>query len=67
MRSYNVSKELFDEAVYKEYRILERFFDIGEALDFKECSKVLWFKISNNVATKEELLRVANLIKQHCE
>ena len=67
MRSYNVSKELFDEAVRKEYRILERFFDIEDALEFKECSKVLWYKITNDIATKEELLKVAELIKQHCE
>lgn len=65
MRSYKVNKELFDDAVFKEHRIIERFFDIEAAYDFKERYKIMWFKIQNDIATQEELLEVASLIKHH--
>lgn len=66
MRSYNVNLELFDDAVFREYRIIQRFFDIAEAEDFKERFKEIRGKIKNETATQEELLQVAVLIKQHC-
>ncbi|WP_457831499.1 hypothetical protein, partial [Staphylococcus aureus] len=31
MLTLKPSAELFDDAIYKEYRIIQRFFDIGEA------------------------------------
>lgn len=65
MRSYNVCMELFDDAVYKEYRVIQRFFDIIEAEEFKECFKEIRIKIMNDTATKQELLQVAELIKRH--
>lgn len=65
MRSYNVNLELFDDAVFREYRIIQRFFDITEAEVFKERFKEVRVKIQNNTATKEELLDVAELIKRH--
>lgn len=67
MRSYNVNLELFDEAVHKEYRIIQRFFDMGEAEEFKEQFKHKRSKILNGTITPEELLRIAELIKIHCD
>lgn len=40
MRSYNVNLELYDEAVMKEYRIIQRFFDMGEAEEFKSSLNI---------------------------
>lgn len=65
MRSYNVNMELFDDAVFKEHRIIERFFDIEEAIEFKERFKEIRSKILNDTVTKDELLIVAELIKRH--
>ncbi|AEO97004.1 hypothetical protein CPTAKMNP4_004 [Salmonella phage vB_SenM-AKM_NP4] len=65
MKSFNVCMVLFDDAVYKEYRIIQRFFDMSEAEDFKERFKEIRFKIQNNTATAEELLEVAELIKRN--
>lgn len=65
MRSYNVNIELFDDAVFREYRIIQRFFDMAEAEVFKERFKEMRIKIQNDTATKEELLEVAELIKRH--
>lgn len=67
MRSYNVNLELFDDAIFREYRILERFFDIDLAIEFRLCFKEIRNKILKNTATKDELLQVAELIKKHCE
>lgn len=63
--SYNVCMELFDDAIHKEYRIIQRFFDIDEAEVFKERFKFIRDKIQSDTATKEELLEVAELIKRH--
>lgn len=68
MLNLKPSKELFDEAIYKEYRIIQRFFDIGEAEVFKERFNEISYKIYiTDTATAEELLDVANLIKRHCD
>lgn len=67
MRSYNVNLELYDEAVMKEYRIIQRFFDMGEAEEFKEQFKYKRSKILNGTITPEDLLRIAELIKIHCD
>lgn len=65
MRSYNVNLELFDDAVHHEYRIIQRFFDIEAAEEFKVRFSEVRVKIQNDIATKEELLEVAELIKRH--
>lgn len=67
MRSYNVNLELYDEAVYKEYRIIQRFFDIGEAEEFRTIHHEIRSKILNGTITPEELLRISELIKRHCD
>lgn len=67
MRTFKVNKELYDKAVRREYRLIERFFDIREAYEFKECFTELWIKIQNETVSQEELLNVAALIKKHCE
>ena len=68
MLTLKPSAELFDDAVYKEYRIIQRFFDIGEAEEFKERFKEIRNKIFiTDTATAEELLDVANLRKRHCD
>lgn len=65
-RSYIPSEELFNDAVYREYRIIQRFFDIQAAEEFKERFKEIHNKIfTTNTATAEELLEVAEIIKRH--
>lgn len=65
-RSYIPSKELFDDAVHREYRIIQRFFDIQAAEEFKDRFKQIRDKIfTTNTATAEELLEVAEIIKRH--
>lgn len=62
------SIELFNEAVYKEYRIIQRFFDARAAEEFKDRFTIIRDKIfTTETATAEELLEVANLIKTHCD
>lgn len=62
------SKELFDEAVHKEFRIISKFFDHDEALLFKERFDEIRSKIFVTFdATAKELLDVAELIKHHCD
>ena len=61
MKSYKVNLELFDKAVHREYRIIQRFFDIGEAEEFKNIRD----KIQSDTATKDELLEVAEVIKRN--
>lgn len=62
------SIELFNEAVYKEYRIIQRFFDVRAAEEFKDRFTIIRDKIFiTETATAEELLEVANLIKTHCD
>ncbi|QQG32313.1 hypothetical protein CkP1_0002 [Citrobacter phage CkP1] len=65
MLNIKPSLELFDKAVFREYRIIQRFFDINEAELFKERFKEIRVKIVNDTATKEELLMVADLFKRH--
>lgn len=65
MKSYNVNLKLFDDAVFREYRIIQRFFDINEAEVFKDRFSEIRIKIKNDTATKDELLEVADLIKRH--
>lgn len=65
MRSYNVNLELFDEAIHKEYRIIQRFFDMEAAEEFKVRFKEVRVKIQSDIATKEELLEVAEIIKRN--
>ena len=65
-RSYIPSEELFNDAIYREYRIIQRFFDIQAAEEFKERFKEIHDKIfTTNTATAEELLEVAEIIKRH--
>lgn len=65
-RSYIPSEELFNDAIYHEYRIIQRFFDIQAAEEFKERFKEIHNKIfTTNTATAEELLEVAEIIKRH--
>ncbi|APD20382.1 rIIA lysis inhibitor [Klebsiella phage KPV15] len=65
-RSYIPSEELFNDAIYREYRIIQRFFDIQAAEEFKEHFKEIHNKIfTTNTATAEELLEVAEIIKRH--
>ncbi|QEG11420.1 hypothetical protein RCIP0102_00102 [Klebsiella phage RCIP0102] len=65
-RSYTPSEELFNDAIYREYRIIQRFFDIQAAEEFKERFKEIHNKIfTTNTATAEELLEVAEIIKRH--
>ena len=65
-RSYIPSEELFNDAIYREYRIIQRFFDIQAAEEFKERFKEIHNKIfTTNTATAEELLEVAEIIKRH--
>lgn len=65
-RSYTPSEELFNDAIYREYRIIQRFFDIQAAEEFKERFKEIHNKIfTTNTATSEELLEVAEIIKRH--
>lgn len=68
MLNLKPSAELFDEAIHKEYRIIQRFFDIGAAEEFKDRFKDIRDKIYiTDTATKEELLEVAEIIKRHCD
>lgn len=63
---YVPNKELFDDAIYREYRIIQRFFDIQAAEEFKDRFKQISDKIfTTNTATAEELLEVAEIIKRH--
>lgn len=65
-RSYTPSEELFNDAIYREYRIIQRFFDIQAAEEFKDRFKQISDKIfTTNTATAEELLEVAEIIKRH--
>lgn len=65
-RSYIPSEELFNDAIYREYRIIQRFFDTQAAEEFKERFKEIHNKIfTTNTATAEELLEVAEIIKRH--
>ena len=64
-RSYIPSEELFNDAIYREYRIIQRFFDIQAAEEFKERFKEIRIKIASDTATKDELLEVAELIKRN--
>jgi hypothetical protein len=66
MKVYKVNLSMFDDAVYREYRIIQRFFDVDEAEVFKDRFNEIRFKIVNDTATKEELLEVAQLIETHC-
>lgn len=65
MRTYNVDLELFDKAVHREYRIIQRFFDMREAEEFKNRFKDIRDKIQSDTATKDELLEVAEVIKRN--
>ena len=65
MKSYNVNLTLFDDAVFREYRIIQRFFDINEAEVFKDRFSEIRIKIKNDTATKDELLEVAEVIKRN--
>jgi ketol-acid reductoisomerase len=52
-RSYIPSEELFNDAIYREYRIIQRFFDIQAAEEFKERFKEIHNKIfTTNTARK---------------
>ena len=65
-KSYVPNKELFDDAIHREYRIIQRFFDIQAAEEFKDRFKQISNKIfTTNTATAEELLEVAEIIKRH--
>lgn len=65
MRIYNVDLELFDKAVLREFRLIQRFFDIETAESFKERFKEIRYKIQTDTATKEELLEVAEIFKRN--
>ena len=65
MTNFKVNMELFDKAVHKEYSVIQRFFDIREAEEFKERFKEIRIKIASDTATKDELLEVAELIKRN--
>lgn len=65
MKSYRVNLELFDKAVHREYRIIQRFFDMGEAEEFKNRFKDIRDKIQSDTATKDELLEVVEVIKRN--
>lgn len=65
MRSYRVNLNLLDNAIFKEYRMIQRFFDIDEAELFKERFTDIRIKITNDCASAEELLECAELIKLH--
>lgn len=65
-RVYTPNKELFDYAVMREYRTIQRFFDVVDAETFLERFNVIRNKIfTTNSATTEELLEVAELIKRY--
>lgn len=65
MRSYKVNLNLLDNAVFKEYRMIQRFFDMDEAELFKERFSDIRIKITHDCASAEELLECAELIKLH--
>ena len=65
MTNFKVNMELFDKAAHKEYRVIQRFFDIREAEEFKERFKKIRIKIASDTATKDELLEVADLFKRN--
>lgn len=65
MTNFKVNLELFDKVVHKEYRVIQRFFDIREAEEFKERFKEIRIKIASDAATKDELLEVADLFKRN--
>lgn len=65
MTNFKVNIDLFDKAVHKEFRLIQRFFDINAAEDFKERFKEIRYKILNDIATKDELLEVAVLFKRN--
>ncbi|AUE22875.1 hypothetical protein FDI95_gp002 [Citrobacter phage CF1 ERZ-2017] len=51
MKSYNVNLTLFDDAVFREYRIIQRFFDINEA----EVLKTAFLKFVLKLKTTPQL------------
>ncbi|AWD91011.1 hypothetical protein [Enterobacteria phage vB_EcoM_IME281] len=65
MTNFKVNIDLFDKAAHKEFRLIQRFFDINAAEDFKERFKEIRYKILNDIATKEELLEVADIFKRN--
>ncbi|BCT70103.1 hypothetical protein [Escherichia phage NiC89] len=52
MKSYKVNLELFDKAVHREYRIIQRFFDMGEAEEFKTALRILEIKFNPTLQLK---------------
>lgn len=64
-RIYQLNIDLFDKAVHREYRVIQRFFDMEEAEVFKERFKDIRDKIIKDTATSEELLEVASVIKRN--
>ena len=48
MRSYRVNLNLLDNAIFKEYRMIQRFFDIDEAELFKERFTDIRIKITHD-------------------
>lgn len=65
MTNFKVNLELFDKAVHREYRLIQRFFDMDEAEVFKERFKEIRIKIQTDTASKEELLETAEVIKRN--
>ena len=65
MTNFKVNLELFDKAVHREYRLIQRFFDMDEAEVFKERFKEIRIKIQTDAASKEELLETAEVIKRN--
>lgn len=65
MKSFKVNLDLFDKAVHREYRLIQRFFDMDEAEVFKERFKEIRIKIQSDTASKEELLETAEVIKRN--
>lgn len=63
MRNYKVNLNLLDNAVFREYRMIQRFFDDDEAELFKERFTDIRIKITHDRASAEELLECAELIK----
>lgn len=65
MTNFKVNLELFDKAVHREYRLIQRFFDMDEAEVFKERFKEIRIKIQTDTASKEELFETAEVIKRN--
>lgn len=63
MKSFDF--DMFDKAVHREYRLIQRFFDIAEAEVFKECCKEIRSRIQSNTATDADMVEVENLLKRN--